>query len=157
MKLLENETIFLKNSSENLTLTNIRLVKKVKFGGVTNYSSIFLDKISSVQFKSREYKWLLYFAAALVFFGVIGAASAEDSKMAPLIAGLIFGGCILAVYFLTRRQFFEVRGVGAESIIDVTGETFESAFKFINLVEHAMKSGELPAAPVSNSKDLKTV
>jgi len=140
MQLIENERVLLKSANEEMTLTNYRVVKSVKLRGLMNYSSIFLNKISSVHFRSQEFKWLLYIGAAFAVFGVLTALLAEENKVGGLFACLLMAAIFVGAYFSTRRQILEICGTGSERIFTIMNKDLETAFKFLAAIENTSKT-----------------
>lgn len=140
MKLIENESVLLRSSNKEMILTNFRVIKETTNAGVVNYSSIFLDKISSVQFRSQQFKWLLYLGYFMCGVGILSALNPSESRWGALFAGLFVGAIFFLFYFLTRRQLIEICGVGSERINTLSKDTFEAAFEFIAAVEKNIDS-----------------
>jgi hypothetical protein len=141
MQLIENENILNKSANEEMTLTDLRVVKSVKLRGLTNYSSIFLNKISSVHFRSQEFKWLLYIGVAFAVFGLFSLLLEAEKRAGGVFAGLLMSGIFVGAYFLTRRQILEICGTGSERIFTVMSKDFDTAFKFLAAIESASKTG----------------
>jgi hypothetical protein len=144
MQFIENERTLIKSGNEEMTLTNFRVVKSVKLRGLTNYSSIFLNKISSVHFRSQEFKWLLYIGCAFAGFGILNVLLANENKMGGLFACLMMAAIFVGAYFITRRQILEIFGSGSERIFTVMNKDFETAFKFLAAIEEASKKDGRP-------------
>lgn len=147
MKLIDNEKILMKNTTGEMTLTNFRLIKSKLKGGVTTYTSTPIDKISSVHFKSHNYKWILYIGIFIICCGFLGAFGSRNEPGPMIFAGCLFGGLFVVAYFMLRIQILEIGTVGGERIQTVTNEKFESAFKFIHAIEHVAKTGTPPSMP----------
>lgn len=141
MQPIENEKVLLKSANEQMTLTNFRVVKSTKSRGLINYSSIFLDKISSVHFRSQEYKWLLYVAAVIAACGVFGLLLSQENRIGVFFSFVFLAAIFAGAYFLTRTQIIEICGSGSERIVTVMNKDFEMAFKFIAAIECVTKTG----------------
>lgn len=155
MKLIENEKMLMKNTTGEMTLTNFRVIKSKINGGVTIYTSMPLEKISSVQFRSHNYKWLLYGGLFICLIGIFAGLNSQDS-MPMITGGCLFGGLFIAAYFLMRIQILEICSIGGDRIQSVTNEKFESAFQFIHAIEHVAKTGNIPASGESIEVKTKT-
>jgi hypothetical protein len=145
MKLIENEKALIRGAGNQLTLTNYRVIKYVVSGSTKNVSSIFLNQISSIHFRSINNVLLLALSIVCPGIGALlqyGVYPQESSGVIFVGSGVSVGVLMLLEYFRTKRQIIEFIGNGGEKISAVAKDGFDKGYQFILAVEQVSKTGE---------------
>ena len=132
--LLPEETVLSQSDDESITLTTHRIQDNRSETGEGYFVSIMLEKISSIELRSKS--WVLVLTA-----GIISLAAGfllELKEQGAFIPGIVIGGVCILLYFLTKKQVITICSDGGVKInSNVNGMKREAALDFINKIEEA--------------------
>ncbi|MCB0284699.1 MAG: hypothetical protein KDF60_19105 [Calditrichaeota bacterium] len=118
MNSLENEKLILQSDNRQIMLTNFRLRYHKNTSRNSDFNSIMLDKISSVELTYESKLWML----------IIGIITI------PIVIGVI----MIIVFFITKKHVVYITPDGGKPIVfETRGMKREFLEDFINKVEGA--------------------
>ena len=118
MKAIENESIILESTDRRIMLTSHRLRYHDRASKHTDFISIMLDKISSIELTYQRNLWLL----------IIGILTI------PVLVGVV----LLIFFFLTKKHIVSITPDGGKPIVfETNGMKREFLEDFIYQVEKA--------------------
>ena len=119
-----------------LTLTNIRLRQRYS----NQVKSALLSEIdgAAVVYYSNPV-WLIV-GVLVLLFGLIGTVASDSAAL--LILGLVVGGSLIAMYFLSRQVVFVVHAGELQLREALQGNALDQAVAFIDAIELAKLNAE---------------
>lgn len=118
MESLENETLITESNNRQILLTTHRLRYHQSISKNSNFTSIMLDKISSIELTYHSNIWLL----------IIGILTL------PFLIGII----LIILFFTTKKHIVRITPDGGTSIVfETKGMKRDFLEDFINKVEDA--------------------
>lgn len=129
MKYFENEELITASEGDRVVLTNRRIRQTEN---TTDFTSIMLEKISSVEVNYHSWMWMLVAGIMFIVAGLILAFRSHGEGFACLGIGAI---CILG-YFITRKHIVSISSDGGAKITFVTqGMSKQSVLDFTDKIE----------------------
>ena len=118
MKSLENEVLITESGNKQIRLTSHRLRYHEGTSKNSNYTSIMLDKLSSIELKYHSNIWLL----------IIGILTL------PILVGVV----LIILFFTTKRHVVSITPDGGNAIVfETKGMKRDFLDEFIQNVESA--------------------
>lgn len=118
MELLENENIITESANKQVMLTSYRIRFRDSISKKSNFTSIMLDKISSIGVTYQSNVWLL----------IIGILTI------PIFVGVI----LIILFFISRKHVVSISSDGGSSIVfETKGMKREFLEEFIDKIENA--------------------
>lgn len=134
--LLEGESILTKSNDNSVVLTSHRLVKNIKSYGHAYFMSVQLEKISTVEIRSKSHPLLLVFGVVCAITGPVASIQLGADNL--LIVGLVLGVILILLYFLTRYHLISVASDGGAKIHILTkGAKREALLDFVKKIDQA--------------------
>jgi hypothetical protein len=133
--LFENEKIISQSGDKSIILTNCRVQHFTKSPGKSQYVSIHLQDISSLEVHYRSFILFLMLGILAVAVALYsGAMNLGELFVLSGIVGILF----ILIYFFTRRHVVTISSNGGGKIQFFTkGMKKETLFDFIDQIEKA--------------------
>lgn len=136
-QLISGESILQYSDNGLITLTTHRIRCQNKIWGESNFISIMLEKISSVQVIGNSYPMLLVVGILVGLVGLYLASNQQNSSGGGMIAILLAVGFIIA-YFVTKRNICIIASDGGNRIVFRTeGMDTETLIGMVDKIELA--------------------
>ncbi|MFA6245612.1 MAG: hypothetical protein WC615_01645 [Mucilaginibacter sp.] len=136
-QLLPEESVLSFTENGMVTLTTHRVRYNNKIWGQSNFISIMLEKISSVQVLSISYP-LLWILGALTGAGGLALATTRNGGAPEVVISLFIAFFLIVGYFISRRQVCTITSDGGAKIIFRTENMPTAALiDFVHQIEAA--------------------
>ncbi|HEY1045227.1 MAG TPA: hypothetical protein VGF79_02235 [Bacteroidia bacterium] len=134
-QLLKNEAEIVSSSNQQVTLTTHRIIYDDKQIGKSKYTSIMLEKISSIEVHYRSWPQILILGIIAIAAGLVFAGQ-EEEQASLLCGGIGLFFCVL--YLLSRKHFITISSDGGTRInLLSSGLKREALLKFVNQIDQA--------------------
>ena len=136
LELLDSEIVVLESGNKEVTLTNIRIRHKIGGSSKSKLTSIFLEKISSIDVTYKSNPILV--GLALVAF-LIGGVGVIDDQPSDIVAITFLVGLLLIIlYRVFLRHIISIKSDGGSRIeFQIKGMKNAQVHDFVNAVEEA--------------------
>jgi hypothetical protein len=136
-QLLPEESVLSFTENGMVTLTTHRVRYNNKIWGQSNFISIMLEKISSVQVLSISYP-LLWILGALTVVAGLALATTRNGGTPEVIISLFIAFFLIVGYFISRRHICTITSDGGSRIIFRTENMPTAALiNFVHQIEAA--------------------
>jgi hypothetical protein len=136
-QLMTGESILQYSDNELITLTTHRIQYKNKTWGQSNFISIMLEKVSSVQVVGISYPILLVIGILIIIIGAFIAnenQGRDEGGVISIAVGVIF----IVAYFITKRHICIIASDGGNKIVFRTeGMNTENVINMMDKIELA--------------------
>ena len=141
-QLFEGESIITTSKNGEIVLTNRRVRKLTKKRGSAELTSIFLEKISSIEVNYKSYWLFLLLGILLLTFAAFTAVMVvfhNSSHVPPeaLLAALFGIGFVLSYIFSRKHVVTISSDGGAKIVFETRGMSGDEVGRFVNLVEQS--------------------
>lgn len=136
-QLIDGESVITFSDNNLVTLTTHRVRYNNKVWGQSNYISIMLEKVSSLNVVYISYPILLVIGGIAIFIGGVAAYNMHYNQ-GPGVVAVVGGICIMLVYLGTRRHICVIASDGGGKItFSTAGMNTESLISFMDKIEIA--------------------